>query len=774
MGDSMLETEAPAQSERAPPKKRRRIVVSCTECHRRKQKVLVPPASSYVVDFLSSCDRELPCANCRSRNRETFCSYDRSALSSNNNTGTRVPSSTRSSHASFSSTVSKISQPLSTVAATWGYGQTGPSTISFLKKIETAPSSSEDQSSLSALSPTCTSREDSFAAREKYKSLIRLLPAKVFIDKLVAMFLREFNWQYYFVDADIFLAQLQEWNDLPFSIFSTEGPRGISPDLRVFPAVLFQMIAAALLVLPDNEEEDFVTLKYAANMTFEDLARDYSASGEEIVGLFGKRGLSLTTVQAEFLRASFLKYTANVTESWHMVGIAIRDAQELGMHRDSLDPKTAETGLGPVLENQWLIERRRKMYMILAMWDINMSLILGRPGTVDWRHSFPSLPVDAAAPVDRSRSPIIPRNAENDPPTPLTRALWLHELCLPLRDIQDLEREGPYPKDFSRVDRLHQKIMSIHNSTPSMFRLRDPDTRWDSDPEVGVWIGGSRYYGHLVHGFSLMALHRPYLFHRKESRVEALRASLTMLDMQRSMFGGLSSTSWRNFMLFFGTFDAIVLIASIYILFPHDHSEHKHLSVQHIHWAVERFAAMQHRNPLARAAQGVLRVILGKFTRALGHSASPSKASQTLGSVRDMSDKTTASVSGKAGTNSAVSLPASSHARECTGQGGFEGEDVGNPGLDMPGETWLSPSEWGVAPDSLSNIMPLFATSDLIYNDLSAVQPGGGVMAAAAEEEEEEEEEEMGIGAGGVSQWQFGGDIADGTLWQVLNQFQPR
>lgn len=175
--------------------------------------------------------------------------------------------------------------------------------------------STEDQTSLSSLSSTHGSRADSFAIREKYKGLIRQLPAKVFTDKLVDMFMREFNWQYYFVDPDIFYAQLQEWNNLPFSIFSTEGPQGISQDLRVFPAVLFQMIATALLILPDEEEEEFAMLKYAANMTFEDLACDYSASGEDIVMLFGKKGLSVTTVQAEFLRASFLKFTANVTES---------------------------------------------------------------------------------------------------------------------------------------------------------------------------------------------------------------------------------------------------------------------------------------------------------------------------------------------------------------------------------------------------------------------------------------------------------------------------
>ncbi|KHO11684.1 Zn(2)-C6 fungal-type DNA-binding domain protein [Metarhizium robertsii ARSEF 23] len=757
MSDSILETEAPVPSGKGPPKKRRRVVVSCTECHRRKQK----------------CDRELPCANCRSRNRETFCSYDPSARTSengnttinNNSLITKISPSTQVPQISASSTPPKITEPLSTMAATWGYGQTGASTISFLKKIETAPSF-DDQSSLSTLSLACTSREDSFAVRERYKDLIRHLPAKVFIDKLVAMCMREFNWQYYFVDPDIFFAQLQEWNNLPFSIFSTEGPRGIPPGLRVFPAVLFQMIAAALLVLPDDEEEEFVTLKYAANMTFEDLACDYSASGAEIVGLFGKKGLSVTTVQAEFLRACFLKYTANVTESWHMIGIAIRDAQELGMHRDSLDPKPTETSLETVIENQWLIERRRKMYMILAMWDINMSLILGRPGTVDWRHSLPSLPIDTPVPSNRSNTPIAPRNPEKDPPTPLTRCLWLHEITLPLRDIQDLEHEGPYPRDFSKIDRVHQKIMSLHESTPAILRLKNPDTRWDNDPEVEGWIGGTRYYFHFIHNFTLMALHRPYLFHRKESRLEALTAGLAMLEMQRSMFEGLPSTSWRNFMLFFGTFDAIVLVASVYILFPHEHPEHRHLSVQHIHWAIERFATMQHRNPLAKAAQGVLRAILGKFTKALAHSASPSKSSITPASTRGPSDNTPASGSARldANANPAPVWPASSLPGASMAKSAVEGEDVGNARQDTLGETWLSPSEWAFAPDGLSNIMPTFAISDLIYNDLTAVQDGGGMMAAA----------EMAPSEGGASEWQFGGDIAEGTLWQVLNRFQPR
>jgi hypothetical protein len=198
------------------------------------------------------------------------------------------------------------------VAATWGYGQTGASTIALLKRIEAAPSCDADEDDAVA---TAHSSRETLALRDKYKSLVRQLPARSFLDRLVALFAREFNWQYYCVDGDIFTDQLRRWNNLPFRIFSTDGPDGIPTSLRAFPAVLFQMIATALLVLSEQEEEEFAALKYAANMTFEDLACDYSASGAEIVALFGKKALSVTTIQAEFLRASFLKFTANVAES---------------------------------------------------------------------------------------------------------------------------------------------------------------------------------------------------------------------------------------------------------------------------------------------------------------------------------------------------------------------------------------------------------------------------------------------------------------------------
>ena len=60
---------------------------------------------------------------------------------------------------------------------------------------------------------------------------------------------------------------------------------------------------------------------------------------------------------------------------WHGVAAAIRDAQELGFHRDNLDPKPKDSSIESILENQWLVQRRRKMYMYLVTWYVAQSII---------------------------------------------------------------------------------------------------------------------------------------------------------------------------------------------------------------------------------------------------------------------------------------------------------------------------------------------------------------------------------------------------------------
>lgn len=177
--------------------------------------------------------------------------------------------------------------------------------------------------------------------------------------------------------------------------------------------------------------------------------------------------------------------------------------------------------------------------------DINMSVFLGRPGSIVWRPGQPTLPVDAPLPLQPSKTPVAARNDERDPPTLVTRILWMFQLARPLYDLLDLQRDGGHPKDYSKVDKLHQKMLDVEESKPAVFRSENPDRRWDNYPGMH-WLENSRLYFKQLHYFGLIALHRRYMFHRKQSRTAALKASIHMLDIQKRSFQGLDPASWRK------------------------------------------------------------------------------------------------------------------------------------------------------------------------------------------------------------------------------------
>jgi len=148
-------------------------------------------------------------------------------------------------------------------------------------------------------------------------------------------------------------------------------------------------------------------------------------------------------------------------------------------------------------------------------------------------------------PADRSKTPVTGRDEERDPPTPLTRALEAFKLMSPMRDILDLEQDGPCPKDYTKVDKVYAQCMALSEAIPAYFRLENPDTRWDEHPEC-FWIPSVRFYLPQLHLFNLMALHRPYVFNRAKSRQEALKASIDMLHRQKLTFKGTPRNSWKK------------------------------------------------------------------------------------------------------------------------------------------------------------------------------------------------------------------------------------
>lgn len=225
-------------------------------------------------------------------------------------------------------------------------------------------------------------------------------------------------------------------------------------------------------------------------------------------------------------------------------------------------------------------------------------------------------------------------------------------------------------------------------------------------------------------------------------------------------------------------------MASVYILFPKEQPELVHRAMQHFQWAVERFEAMSERNALARAALGVLAAIHIRLKKSIAQaasggpyasvaaaapppvprqggtpatSASPGEAGFAGGSSTSVSV-----VGGRAGSLSSRLTPttAGSEYYPTGGDNGADGNGNGNFDWSLP-----SNFDW-------SSIQPIYATGDLVYNDLVGIpdadgqavqQWGAGAMGAGA-----------GNGGVGAQQpWQFEGDFGNDSVWNLLNQYTP-
>ncbi len=395
-----------------------------------------------------------------------------------------------------------------------------------------------------------------------------------------------------------------------------------------------------------------------------------------------------------------------------------------------------------------------------------MAVFLGRPGSVVWAHGLPSLPIDAPTPVDCSKTPIESRDEAVDPPTLITRQLFLFRVGDSLRNVLDLEPDGSHPKDFSKVDHVHQLMNTLHDDIPAPFRLENPDRRWDDHPECSRWIHNTRLYLQQLHFFGIMALHRPYIFHRKESRVAALRAAVNMLGIQRKTFDGLPLVQWRGFHLFFGSFDAVVVIASVFILFPHESPELRDSAVRRFHWTIAKFQAIREHNAVARAAQGVLKAIQSRFIKAVGNDTpGPSPDSDVASPLhKGQADQTPDSdraglAAGSASNPSLRSLSIGISPSDGSSAVGSWANNNNNSADGMNG--------WSLPEDSLSTLAPIYPTSDLLFNDLVAKYGESDLTNCTLDPVSTQQTSGDGFSL-------FDGDFAvDNTFWQFMNQFNP-
>jgi hypothetical protein len=166
------------------------------------------------------------------------------------------------------------------------------------------------------------------------------------------------------VEERIFAEQLQDFYTSVPDIVST-GNEAFRLDVLYFPALLFQIAALALMFVPECHDKALDDL--CAGNSFESLSKRYGENTVAILSLIGKDNPNMMSVQTGLLRACWLKYVLQVTESWQAMGEVVKATQEIGLHLHTLPEDLGS--YQDVCHQLWPREMRRRLMLNIFLWD---------------------------------------------------------------------------------------------------------------------------------------------------------------------------------------------------------------------------------------------------------------------------------------------------------------------------------------------------------------------------------------------------------------------
>ncbi|SPQ17816.1 e0ba1df1-5ebb-44ee-a2ad-20f47573167e [Thermothielavioides terrestris] len=319
---------------------------------------------------------------------------------------------------------------------------------------------------------------------EELKSALSLMPEKRYTDCLVDNWLGGANHQYYALYPPQFRAQYDGWWATPRN---RVRPELTSLILRVCACSLHFIIDDHVKVRLEAElETDVLTLSARLHAAAEKL-------GESIPP--GKGGL--VHVQQLFLTACWC------------------------LHQDQLSEGMSEFDR----------EMRRRMWVILYLWDFALSSMLSRPLLINHADCTVEMPT-----LTLENNPQRPNQ-----PSPF-RHMNLHcQLCIDM--AAQLGRASDSSADKAQVAwRMKEVVDKWLANLPAEYALDAPDTRWDDEYE---WVTFQRRYLHLIGYMGSFSQLRPFLTRNSSKPMSRLELSLRAAGVQACL--GLMDVSWTLF-----------------------------------------------------------------------------------------------------------------------------------------------------------------------------------------------------------------------------------
>lgn len=146
--------------------------------------------------------------------------------------------------------------------------------------------------------------------------LVSKLPPQVICEELVGVFLSEVNWYAQVLEPAFFYDLLSAWG-------SRNAAQQPQLQVKTFPALLFQVIAVALLFLPpDTSIEQRLGINRLDDR--DSLSATWSSLGTKLANLADREFPTLPLVQQSLLRSLWLKTNGRGLAAWHALGTAIR------------------------------------------------------------------------------------------------------------------------------------------------------------------------------------------------------------------------------------------------------------------------------------------------------------------------------------------------------------------------------------------------------------------------------------------------------------------
>ncbi|OOG00943.1 hypothetical protein ASPCADRAFT_699 [Aspergillus carbonarius ITEM 5010] len=275
------------------------------------------------------------------------------------------------------------------------------------------------------------------------ENAIRTIPPKPYTDMLVQHFLGEMNEQYYCLYPPTFLHDYAAWWS------GKASGQALAPE---FTGLLLQVCACATLYL-DAEGKQRLESELGGNS--QTLAEQYHRTATQLSHTIGPGKGGLTQVQQLFINAVWYKTEALFVESWHALGAAIHEAQELGMHRSSTKAKVSE----------FEREMRRRIWCLLYTWDWQMSLLLSRPFIINSNYCSFELP-----------NVRLEADAGTDMPSPVTHIALQCQLGQAISKIPGVMSGVLAP---NQAIAIQQEIERWSDMFPPAYRRTNPDTLWD-------------------------------------------------------------------------------------------------------------------------------------------------------------------------------------------------------------------------------------------------------------------------------------------------------